>query len=163
MAIPVLVPPVLEHADDLRARIEAELAWCNERAGTEMRQQCAGWSAELEGLPRDDEPALTVLLDEVERALIKRVLPRLARPAFDRCYREALRQSPLPTGQITLGWHARDGAVHSSYIVSNTTGDPELGGCVLHALQHVPMPSSLERDIQKSWRFEPGASRSQPD
>lgn len=50
------------------------------------------------------------------------------------CLDRALKADPALAGRIAVGWDIRDGVVSHAHLVSDTTGDPKLGACMVEAV-----------------------------
>jgi expansin (peptidoglycan-binding protein) len=63
-----------------------------------------------------------------------------------------LKAVPNLQGRIEIGWSVFDGQVSGVYVVSNSTGDSELAGCIEKKIRRWRFPAGkVEGDI--SWPF----------
>jgi hypothetical protein len=81
------------------------------------------------------------------RSVVKRYAGQL-----QYCYESRLKAVPNLQGRIEIGWSVFDGQVSGVYVVSNSTGDSELAGCIEKKIRRWRFPAGkVEGDI--SWPF----------
>lgn len=71
------------------------------------------------------------------------------------CYEQQLKKNSSLEGRVELGWAVYDGKVESAYVVSNGTGDAELGKCMVNKLKRWKFPGDVEGDVQWPFVFRP--------
>ena len=67
------------------------------------------------------------------------------------CYEQQLKKNRDLEGRVEIGWAVYGGVVESVYIVSNNTGDEELGKCMVNKLKRWKFDADIEGDV--SWPF----------
>lgn len=67
------------------------------------------------------------------------------------CYESRLKAVPNLEGRIVMAWTVSSGATESIYVVSNTTGDAELAGCIERKIRRWKFTDSVEGDME--WPF----------
>lgn len=133
--------------DELAAWEDAQWARCPARRPSSPAGQPK--SAGVPFAPRttalDPEAAGHISVAEGDAGDIQRVV-LASRGRVESCVQVALLQDLCTQGRIGVGWKVEAGKVTAAAITRNTTGNAELGGCVVKAV--------------RSMRFDPGFSGS---
>ncbi|MBW1876930.1 MAG: energy transducer TonB [Deltaproteobacteria bacterium] len=63
------------------------------------------------------------------------------------CYEQQLKLDPGLGGRVEVEWHVRGGRVTSANVFANTTGNSELGRCIVSKIRRWRFPESVEGEI----------------
>ncbi len=111
-----------------------------------------GGRAETGGSPavalrlRTEEAAADVEVDAGDAAEIARVV-KGSQGGIVTCLERALKIAPGTTGRVELGWSITGGRVRGVRVVKDTTGDPELAGCMARTVRSMRFPSEVTAEV----------------
>lgn len=63
------------------------------------------------------------------------------------CYETRLKGNPDLGGRVEVEWNVTGGRVTSAYVFANTTGDQELGECIVNKIERWRFPNGVEGQI----------------
>ena len=65
------------------------------------------------------------------------------------CLETALKGNPSVNGRVSVGWNIVKGKVTDARLVKNSTGDDQLGQCVVRAVRAFRFDESLTAEVQE--------------
>jgi len=65
------------------------------------------------------------------------------------CLGQALKKTPTLSGRVSAGWSIEAGRVTESHLVTNTTGDDDLGVCVVAAAHTFRFDPSITANVRE--------------
>ncbi|MDP2314620.1 MAG: AgmX/PglI C-terminal domain-containing protein [Pseudomonadota bacterium] len=72
---------------------------------------------------------------------------RASRGRIESCLEQSLKRDPGLSGRVSAAWTIRAGRVVEPRLVDNTTGDADLGACVVRAVRGFSFPKTLDAEV----------------
>lgn len=71
------------------------------------------------------------------------------------CYEQRLNKVPGLAGRVEIEWYVKGGRVTTAQVFANTTGDSELGDCIVGKIKRWSFPGDVEGEILYPFIFKP--------
>jgi hypothetical protein len=71
------------------------------------------------------------------------------------CYEQRLKQNPRLSGRVEIEGYGNNGRVSSAKVFANTSGDSELGACIVKKIKRWSFPPEIEGEIIYPFIFKP--------
>lgn len=112
----------------------------------------SGPATKIEG--KTELGAGDAILDEGDVGSVKKTVQRNF-GQLTYCYEQRLRQNPSLAGRVEIEWYVNGGRVTSAEVFANTTGDSELGQCIVKKIKRWSFPSEVQGEILYPFIFKP--------
>lgn len=94
------------------------------------------------------------ILEEGDAGAVKKTVQKnFAQLTY--CYEQRLNKVPGLQGRVEIEWYVKGGRVTSANVFANTTGDAELGTCIVGKVKRWSFPAEIEGEILYPFIFKP--------
>lgn len=100
----------------------------------------------LPAVPASDAPGPAATEEGSAQSKIRATMTQ-AKGRFQTCVEKALADAPATRGRVSVGWSIVEGRVTTARLVSNTTGNDALGGCMVRAVQTLRFDATVTADV----------------